>query len=156
MGATGRTQRVWPIMMFLLKLVFWIALICLFLPGVQDDARRHISSVEQTAHDLKGFCQRNPRVCEDARATMTVILAQLKSGAQSAQAWLDEQKRQNPELQGPVREAKIPSMDQMLPESAPKPVVKWQDSLPPLRPSDLVIPWQEPQSAPGPRMLSQR
>jgi hypothetical protein len=138
-------------MFFVLRLVFWLALVCLLLPGVGGDAGRHISSVEQTATDVKGFCQRNAAVCEDARATMTLVLAKLKSGAQAAQAWIDEQKRQNPELQGPVREAKIPSMDQSLPAGAPRPVVKWHDNL---RATDRDIPWQEPQSAsPGPRRL---
>ena len=67
---------------FLLRLGFWMTLICLFLPSSRDDNRRLIRSAEQTVNDMRGSCQRNPQVCDDVRLSMTSIFARFKSGAE--------------------------------------------------------------------------
>ena len=60
-------------MLFLLRLAFWIMLVCLLLPGSREDNRRLMSSAEKTFEDVRGFCGRNPQVCDDARTTMTSL-----------------------------------------------------------------------------------
>src|SRR5208337_1656741 len=75
-------------MLFLLRLAFWVLLICLLLPGSHDDNRRLINSAERTVSDVRGFCQRNPGVCEDARLSLTIMLSRLRSGADYIQTWL--------------------------------------------------------------------
>ena len=52
-------------MFFLLRMAFWLMLICLLLPGSSEDNRRLITSAEKTVNDVRGFCQRNPQVCDD-------------------------------------------------------------------------------------------
>ncbi len=75
-------------MLFLLRLAFWILLICLLLPGSREDNRRLMNSAERTVSDMRGFCQRNPEVCEDARVSLTLMLSRLRSGAEIVQTWL--------------------------------------------------------------------
>ncbi len=84
-------------MLFLLRLGFWIMLICLLLPSSRQDNRRLISSAEQTVNDMRGFCQRNPQVCDDVRMTMTSLLARFRSGVELLQTWLAEHARESVE-----------------------------------------------------------
>ncbi len=132
-------------MMFLLRLVFWITLICLLLPTSREDNRRIISSAEQTVSDVKGFCQRNPRVCDDARVTMTAVLAKLRSGTEMLQSWLSQKDKRS---EVPASQSASASRDdaprpQGAGEPQPlKPVTKWQDSL---NPADKQVPWHGPQ-----------
>ncbi len=79
-------------MMFLLRLTFWIMVVCLLLPGSREDNKRLISSAEKTVDDVRGFCGRNPQVCDDARATMTSIVSRLRSGTELLQIWLSSRK----------------------------------------------------------------
>ena len=78
-------------MFFLLRLAFWVMLICLLLPGSHEDNRRLITSAEQTVNDVRGFCQRNPQVCDDMRMSMTALLSRFRSGAELLQTWLAQQ-----------------------------------------------------------------
>jgi hypothetical protein len=64
-------------MLFLLRLAFWIMVICLLLPGSREDNRRLIVSAERTVSDMRGFCYRNPDVCEDVRLSITAMLVRL-------------------------------------------------------------------------------
>jgi hypothetical protein len=129
-------------MMFLLRLAFWILVICLLLPGSPGDNRRLMSSAERTVSDLRGFCQRNPDVCEDMRITMTSMLAKLKNGADFIQALLAHDDKTGEgggtttptapaEGQTPSRAAKPP----------PRLLPNWQDSL---NPADKQMPWRGP------------
>jgi hypothetical protein len=78
-------------MFFLLRLAFWVMLICLLLPGSHEDNRRLITSAEQTVNDARAFCQRNPQVCDDIRMSMTALLSRFRSGAELLQTWLAQQ-----------------------------------------------------------------
>ena len=123
-------------MLFLLRLTFWIVLICLLLPGTGDDNQRLVRSAEKTVADVRGFCQRNPDVCEDMRISMTSMLVKLKNGAELVQSWLTENASQPGD--GASRGigksgAKNGEPVQLVP--------KWQDSL---GPSDRREPWHGP------------
>ncbi len=130
-------------MMFLLRLAFWVMLICLLLPGSHDENRRLMSSAERTVSDVRGFCQRNPEVCEDARVIMTSMLAKLKNGAEFIQVWLSrEEKRANGAEDGPPPAANTSvstakntksQLDRLIPD--------WRDNL---VPADKQIPWRGP------------
>jgi hypothetical protein len=130
-------------MMFLLRLAFWILVICLLLPGSPGDNRRLMSSAERTVSDMRGFCQRNPEVCEDMRITMTSMLAKLKNGAEFIQAWLAQYDRSG-EGGGTVPPAAAPAEGQT-PSKGVKPPPRlmpiWQDSL---NPADKQMPWRGP------------
>ena len=128
-------------MFFLLRLVFWVMLVCLLLPGSPEDNRRLISSAERTMNDVRGFCQRNPQVCEDVRVSMTVLLARFRSGAEMVQTWLSQQNSESEDHSAaPERTAAVPRK-QGRSEAGPQPITKWQDSL---NASDKQLPWRGP------------
>jgi hypothetical protein len=127
-------------MLFILRMAFWIALVCLLLPGSQDSNQKLISSAEQTVNDVRGFCQRNPQVCEDARLAMTGLLLRLKSGADMLQGWVAKQ--ETPVEEPPAAPAEKGSRRYGRNDHAPpQPVAKWQDSL---NPGDKQVPWRGP------------
>lgn len=128
-------------MFFLLRLAFWVMLICLLLPGSHEDNRRLITSAEQTVNDVRGFCQRNPQVCDDMRMSMTALLSRFRSGAELLQTWLAQQSGES-EGHGVTAERggttiRKPGWS----EASPQPVTKWQDSL---SSSDKQLPWRGP------------
>jgi hypothetical protein len=140
-------------MLFLLRLAFWIMVICLLLPGSREDNRRLITSAEKTVADVRGFCSRNPDVCDDARATMTSLLSRLKSGTELLQVWIaDEDKKDQTRIgqriegknapdtpSGPepkVQDGGYPSQSTPL-----RPTPQWGDSL---VPADRQMPWRGP------------
>ena len=140
-------------MMFLLRLTFWIMVVCLFLPSSREDNKRLISSAEKTVDDVRGFCGRNPQVCDDARAMTTSIISRLKSGTELLQNWLSSSDKNN---HNRTSEAD-PSSD--LPSPPAEPVVRYQSSDYPaqqtvtkvapqyrdsLNPMDKQVPWQGP------------
>jgi hypothetical protein len=127
-------------MLFLLRLAFWILLICLLLPGTREDNRRLMSSAERTVSDVRGFCQRNPEVCEDARVSLTLMLSRLKNGAELVQTWLAEEAGRTQSLSPSAAPAQIQQSPR--PQQQPTRVVpKWQDSL---MPADKQVPWRGP------------
>jgi Family of unknown function (DUF5330) len=137
-------EYVWgrSVMFFLLRMAFWILLICLLLPGSREDNRRLMSSAERTVSDVRGFCQRNPEVCEDARLTLTAMLSKLKNGAEIVQTWL---------ARGEVNGGEAGAASSQPPPFAEPPgswrgqqlhmIPKWQDSL---KPDDRQVPWRGP------------
>ncbi len=127
-------------MLFLLRLAFWIMLVCLLLPGSQVDNRRLISSAEQTVNDVRGFCQRNPQVCDDMRMSMTTLLTRFRSGAELLQTWLAEQSGEN-EGNGSLAERGATARKPGRSDVSPQPITKWQDSL---SSSDKQLPWHGP------------
>jgi hypothetical protein len=126
-------------MFFLLRLAFWIMLVCLLLPSSHEDNRRLISSAEQTVNDVRGFCQRNPQVCDDMRMSMTTLLTRFRSGAELLQTWLAQQSGEGGE-HGSVTEKAVAHKPGRG-DATPQPVTKWQDSL---NPSDRQLPWRGP------------
>lgn len=128
-------------MLFLLRLAFWAGLICLLLPGSGDDNRRLMRSAEKTVADMRGFCQRNPDVCDEARVTMTSMLIKLKNGAELVQSWLAEDG--NKPAEGGAASPAAPGNAQPATRSGEplRIVPKWQDSL---DPADKRVPWRGP------------
>jgi hypothetical protein len=114
-------------MFFLLRMSFWIGLVCL-LVQTSNDNHRLISSAEQTVNDFKGFCQRNPQVCEDARAMMTSFLSNLRSGAEKVQSWLVDQNKGSLDVATDLPE-KPARRSARLDQPPPHVVTKYQDNL---------------------------
>ena len=138
-------------MMFLLRLTFWIMVICLFLPSSREDNKRLISSAEKTVDDVRGFCGRNPQVCDDARATMTSIVSRLRSGTELLQIWLSDKNNHNktseavasgdsPSLPSEPA-ARYQSSDYQAQQTVPKAAPQYRDSL---NPADKEVPWHGP------------
>jgi hypothetical protein len=130
-------------MMFLLRVAFWLVVICLLLPSGRDDNKRLLSSAEKTVADMRGFCDRNPDVCADARSAMSVLLRKVRSGTESLQYWLStisdektppDQPAVDP---GTFREIMIPDQRSQTPKAA----VEWRNSL---NTADRQVPWRGP------------
>jgi Family of unknown function (DUF5330) len=134
-------------MMFLLRFAFWILVICLLLPGQPHDNQRLISSAERTVSDVRGFCSRNPQVCEDARILMTSFLAKFKNGAELMQTWLAKNEGRGSGAGILFSGQPLAEKTEPAPAEAPQPLPaapKWEDSL---SPSDKEVPWQGPSPA---------
>jgi hypothetical protein len=125
-------------MLFLLRLVFWILVICLLLPGSRGDSRRLMNSAERTVSDVRGFCQRNPGVCEDARLSLTIMLSRVRNGAEFIQTWLAQNDARERASAPPDPTESPPGPSSGRP---PRLVPKWQDSL---NPADKQVPWRGP------------
>lgn len=131
-------------MLFLLRLAFWVLVICLLLPGAPQDSQRIVTSAQKTVADMRGFCARNPDVCEDARATMTVMLAKLKNGADLLQAWLSPSGGKSSRQGGLYPSMPAPAEPPSAPRGYDRPVQivpRWGDSL---NHSDRVPAWRGP------------
>jgi hypothetical protein len=126
-------------MFFLLRTAFWIGLVCL-LVQTSNDNRRLISSAEQTMNDVKGFCQRNPQVCDDARAMMTSLLSNLRGGAEKMQTWLVEQNKGSLDVTTDLPD-KPARRSARLDQPPPHVVTKFQDNL---NASDRQPSWRGP------------
>ncbi len=129
-------------MMFLLRLAFWILVVCLLLPSDRDDNRRLMTSAGRTFSDVRGFCDRNPDVCQDARAIATSAVSKLRSGAELLQVWLAPEQPNPPAAVSP--DAKAPAAADASPKveatpAPPKLTPKWQDNL---SPPDKQVPWR--------------
>jgi hypothetical protein len=134
-------------MMFVLRLMFWILLICLLLPGQREDNRQLMSSAGKALNDLRGFCGRNPDVCEDARRAATVVLARLKSGTEVVQQWMADdglkhisfgQKAEPSSYEG---QRPVPKSGIEPGHAYSEPVAQWNDNL---KASDRELPWRGP------------
>ena len=130
-------------MLFLLRLAFWILVICLLIPGAPQDNRRILTSAQRTVADVRGFCARNPDVCNDARSNMTIMLAKLKKGVDLLQTWLS---RDTPKPRGGAMfpSTPAPANPPPAPGKYDRPIQiapGWSDSL---NKSDRVPPWHGP------------
>ena len=131
-------------MLFLLRLAFWILVICLLLPGAPQDNQRLLTSAQKTVADVRGFCARNPDVCDDARSGMTIMLAKLKSGADLLQTWLSRDTAKPRGGGGMFTNTPAPANPPSAPRGYDQPiqiVPRWGDSL---NKSDKVPPWHGP------------
>lgn len=131
-------------MMFLLRLAFWLMVICLILPSSREENRRLMSSAERAVSDVRSFCERNPAVCEDAQSAFTNFLTKIKTGAEVLETWMG------------ASEAKIMDRLDVPPASSPdsgvnrggsppvsplQPLPRWGNSL---APGDKRPPWRDP------------
>ncbi len=88
--------------MFLLRLIFWGALILMLLPSSQEDKQVLYGAAERTAQDFASFCDRNPQVCETVGNAAGTLLQKIQVGAgmmrDAVDAWRnsDAPHRQDP------------------------------------------------------------
>jgi starvation-inducible outer membrane lipoprotein len=93
-------------MFFLLRMTFWLGLVCVLLPGKgehatapQIDAASAVSAAGAAVSDMRGFCDRQPQACvvggkvavalgqkaeAGARTLFDIVSAQLGSDAKPA------------------------------------------------------------------------
>lgn len=73
-------------MRFLLKIVFWLALIAFFLPSTDDSDRPGINvfaaflGAQEALSDMGGFCERSPMACDTGREVGSYVAARVADG----------------------------------------------------------------------------
>lgn len=91
-------------MFFLLRLLFWFALVLYFLPlggGMsrngqnQVDALEAASAAQKAVQDLVGICERNPDVCVTGKAALQQASERVRHNARVALDTLDQQMEPN-------------------------------------------------------------
>ncbi|MCO5063137.1 MAG: DUF5330 domain-containing protein [Rhizobiaceae bacterium] len=87
-------------MSFLLRLMFWFAIVLYFLPlgagptgdgGKQVDALEAVSAAQQAVEDIAGMCDRSPDVCVTGKAALQMVGERARDRARAAIDTLDEQ-----------------------------------------------------------------
>jgi len=87
------------LMLFLLRMAFWLGVVLVLLPtggaqrapaGSQVNATDAITAASATVHDLKGFCGREPSACAVGSQLATTIGYRAQAGAKMLYELLTE------------------------------------------------------------------
>ena len=79
-------------MFFLLRMAFWLTVVCVLLPGsgekaaapdVQINAVQAVTLAGAAVSDMRGFCDRNPDACVVGGKVATVIGHRAEAGART-------------------------------------------------------------------------
>jgi Family of unknown function (DUF5330) len=132
------------LMLFLLRMAFWLGVVLVLLPtgGTQHrpasnavNASDAISAASATVHDLKGFCGREPNACAVGSQLATTIGYRAQAGAKMLYELLTEALASH--------DAASPAAGDTKPEPA-TPSLQRASSENTLTPSDLAPAWRGP------------
>jgi hypothetical protein len=77
-------------MFFLLRMAFWLGVVCVLLPTggsqtarPQIDAASAVSAAGAALHDMRGFCDRQPQACVTGGKVAVAIGAKAEAGART-------------------------------------------------------------------------
>ena len=77
-------------MFFLLRMTFWLGLVCVLLPGggsdapaAKIDAASAVSAAGATLSDMRGFCERQPEACVVGGQVAVAIGHKAEAGART-------------------------------------------------------------------------
>ena len=77
-------------MFFLLRMAFWVTIVCVLLPGTGEkaqspeakiDAVQAVTLASAAVSDMRGFCERNPDACVVGGKVATAIGHRAEAGA---------------------------------------------------------------------------
>ncbi len=68
-------------MMFLIRTAFWLTILILLLPSNEQEQRQVYGTAEAAVQDLRGFCGRNPGVCESSKDAFATFSQKAQFGA---------------------------------------------------------------------------
>lgn len=84
-------------MFFLLRMAFWLTLICVLLPGGKPapadaniDAVQAVTLASAAVSDMRGFCSRNPDACVAGGKVATAIGYKAEAGARTIYEFFTE------------------------------------------------------------------
>ncbi|BAR99929.1 hypothetical protein BV133_2336 [Blastochloris viridis] len=127
--------------MFLVKVAFWLAVLVLLIPTGGDSSHRSdqvgagdaMSAAYAAVDDLRGFCGRQPEVCEIAGRVGSTFTEKAQVGAKMLYEFLKDQAGDHggATVTGSVTEP-----------AAPKP------EAPSLAPDEMQMPWRGPENPP--------
>ena len=77
-------------MFFLLRMTFWLGLVCVLLPGsggdapaAKIDAANAVTAASAAVSDMRGFCERQPQACEVGGQVAVAIGHKAEAGART-------------------------------------------------------------------------
>ena len=76
-------------MFFLLRMAFWIGLVCVLLPGGTEkpaaniDTASAVTAAGAAVTDMRGFCERQPQACEVGGQVAIAIGHKAEAGART-------------------------------------------------------------------------
>jgi hypothetical protein len=90
-------------MFFLLRMTFWLALVCVLLPGGGDnkalsqiDPARAVSAAGAAMSDMRGFCDRQPEACVVGGKVAVALGHKAEAGARTLFDIVSAQLRDQP------------------------------------------------------------
>jgi hypothetical protein len=76
--------------MFLIRTAFWLSLLILILPTDEQKQQAVYGNAEAAVQDLRGFCTRNPGVCEASKNAAYTFSQKAKFGAKMLMDFVQE------------------------------------------------------------------
>jgi Family of unknown function (DUF5330) len=76
-------------MFFLLRMTFWLGLVCVLLPSgaktpdANIDATQAVTAASAAVHDMSGFCDRQPEACAAGSKVAVAIGHKAEAGART-------------------------------------------------------------------------
>jgi hypothetical protein len=76
-------------MFFLLRMTFWLGLVCVLLPSgtntpdAKIDASQAVTAASAAVHDMRGFCDRQPDACTVGGKVAVAIGHKAEAGART-------------------------------------------------------------------------
>ena len=112
-GTTG------SVMFFILRIAFWLAVVCILLPGgtkttspdAQMDASEAVTLAGAAVSDMRGFCERQPDACVTGGKVMVALGHKAEAGARTIYEFITKlrEKAASGEKAGPVQGTLTPT-----------------------------------------------
>ena len=90
-------------MFFLLRMTFWLGLVCVLLPGSGGDApaakidpASAVSAAGAAVSDMRGFCERQPQACEVGGQVAVAIGHKAEAGARTLYEFVSTKLNEKP------------------------------------------------------------
>ena len=112
------------VMFFLLRIAFWLGVVCVLLPSgrpkndEQIDAAQAITVASAAVSDARGFCDRQPRACVEGGAVATAIGHKAEAGARTLYQFISAKLTDKPVAADPEVAAKSAEKPAVVPVSA--------------------------------------
>lgn len=86
-------------MMFLLRMTFWLGVVCVLLPGGKSsaptlsgvDTLQAVSAASATYSDMRGFCERQPEACVVGGQVASALGQRAQDGAKTIVEFIGQQ-----------------------------------------------------------------
>src|SRR5262245_19115699 len=111
-GNTGR------VMFFLLRMAFWLCVICVLLPGgtkstspeARIDASEAVTMATAAVSDVRGFCERHPDACVTGGKVAVALGHKAEAGARTLYEFITKLREKSPhEKPGPAQGTLTPA-----------------------------------------------
>ena len=97
-------------MFFLLRMAFWLGVVCVLLPGgektqvaPQIDAASAVTAAGAAVSDMRGFCDRQPQACVVGGKVATAIGQRAEAGARTLYEIISTKLNEKSEPHKPVQ-----------------------------------------------------